>query len=91
MGYSVNKMKVRAEELSEGYQEARDDAFNDEFVDFITGTPTDVKLTEDDVQGFLDSFDFEDEDEWAFNEVQSELDDIGDALHEQRRDERMGL
>ena len=75
--------KAKVEEYAEGYQEARDDAFNDEFVDFITGTPTDDKLTEDDIRGFLDSFTFPDEDEWATSEYESARDSFEDAKYQE--------
>jgi hypothetical protein len=92
MGYNVNRMKARAEELLDGYEDARNEAFHDEFEDmFMSKTGGLLQLTEDDVQGFLDSFTFPDEDEWAFDQVQSELDDIADAKYEQMRDERMGI
>jgi len=88
MGMNSRRIKDRACELSEGYEEARDDAFNDEFVEFITGTPTDDKLTYDDIQGFLDSFTFQEEGEWAMDKALNELEDIADQKHEQMRDER---
>jgi len=85
----TNQIKARAEELAEGYQDARDEAFNDEFYDEFTDTGMlTTSLTEDDVQGFLDSFTFPDKWDWAFDAVQSELDDIGDQKYEQMRDER---
>ena len=85
-------LKARAEELSVGYQEARDEEFHVQFQDMfmrvidtelgdeciLTGT-----LTEDDVQGFIDSFDFPDEDTWSFDAVQSELDTIGDQKYQE--------
>ena len=85
--------KARAEELTDGYEEARDAEFNSQFLDFILppGGVKDCKaisFTEDDVQGFLDSFDFPEQWDWAYDKVQSELDDIGDQKYEQMRDER---
>ena len=96
MGYNVNKMKKRAEELAEGYQDARDEAFSDEFIDMFMLTDENGEVlmktfTEDDIQGFLDSFTFPDEGDWAFDAVQSELDEIGDQKYEMLKDERMGL
>ena len=75
--------KAKIEEYIDKYQEARDDAFNDEFVDFITGTPTDDKLTEDDIQGFLDSFTFPEEYDWATSEYESDRDTYADARYQE--------
>ena len=89
-------IKARAEELIEGYQEARDEEFSNEFKDYVLdylklGHPAhNLKniITEDDIQGFMDSFTFEDEWDWAYTQVQNELDDIGDAKYQQMKDER---
>ena len=96
MGYNTKRIKARAEELVEGYEDARDMAFNDEFKDmfmehFVGKTLPHNTINEDDIQGFLDSFSFPDEDEWAFDQVQSELDDIGDQKMEEYKDGLMGL
>ena len=88
----TREIKARAEELLEGYQEARDEEFDIQFSQFMRDTLKDNDIiTEDDVQGFLDSFDFPDEDTWSFDAVQSELDDIGDQQMELARDREMGL
>ena len=90
--------KARAEELAEGYQDARDEEFYNQFMDMFCTTPeyfcdnkilTISELTEDDVQGFLDSFNFPYESDWAANAVQNELDDIGDQRYEEERDRRI--
>ena len=88
MGRNSRRIKDRLEEIEEGYQDARDDAFNDEFVDFITGTPEDNKLTEEDVQGFMDSFTFEDEADWCWTQLNNEEADIGDQKYQQWKDEK---
>ena len=88
MGYNTNRIKERAEELLEGYQEARDEAFYEEFEDIFVVNGALTPITEDDVQGFMDSFTFPDEWDWAFDAVQSELDDIGDQQYQQWKDER---
>ena len=86
----TNQIKARAEELAEGYQDARDEAFNDEFYDEFTDTGMlTTSLTEDDVQGFMDSFDFPDEDQWAIDEYESRQDSFYDAKYESFKDERM--
>jgi hypothetical protein len=91
MGYNVNRIKQRAEELAEGYEEARDEAFNEEFRDFLCDEEfvmNSEQITYDDIQGFLDNFTFPDEGEWSCDKAQSELDDIGDQQYEQWKDER---
>ncbi len=88
----TNQIKNRAIELLESgrYEEEKAEAFKQELNDYLEG----VTVEEADIdffQGFLDTFTFKDEDDWAFDAVQSELDDIGDQQHEQMRDERVGL
>ena len=89
-------MKARAEELADGYQDARDEEFRDQFIDMFMTTNNEGEVlmkefTEDDAQGFLDSFTFPDENEWCWTAMESELDDIGDQEYEMLKDERMGL
>lgn len=86
-------IKARAEELSIGYEDAYNEAFDKEFQDFIfpQGVNTNIaklSFTKDDIQGFMDSFTFPDEGDWALDQVQSEIEDIGDQKYEQMRDER---
>ena len=86
---TARQMKDRACELSEGYEEARDEAFNEEFLmTFINSNGNLLKLTEDDVRGFLESFTFPEEGEWAMDQAQNELEEIGDQQYEQWKDER---
>ncbi len=91
-----NELKRRMEEVEEGYDEAREEDFDGQFRDmfntyFTTKTGMHLSVTEDDVQGFMDSFTFPSETDWCYDKVMSELDDIGDQQHEQMRDERCGL
>ena len=82
------ELKALAEKKLEHYNEAYDEAFNDEFRDFLsTFKDTDI-ITEDDIQGFIDSFTFPEEDEWAFDEVQSDYEDYCDAKYQEWKDER---
>lgn len=83
-------IKARAEELAEGYEDARAEAFITELSDLMDALHVD-DMDIDFFQGFIDSFTFPEEGDWAFDAVQSELDDIGDAKYEQMRDERCGL
>ncbi len=102
MGFSSNRIKDRATEICESdeYQEARDEAFNEEFQnEFMESVKTkdgsnwimkDI-ITEDDVQGFIDSFTFPDEGDWCMDKACSEADDWGDMKMEEERDRQMGL
>ncbi len=76
----------------EDYDEAMDLKFNNEFRDFIKPMLADNDIiTYDDVQGFIDSFEQSDENEWAESEVQSIYEGYMDAKYEESKDERMGL
>jgi len=92
MGMNSRKIKDRASELAEGYEEARDEAFNEEFIDMFSGKAkgkTYIKtVTYDDIQGFLDSFTFPEEGDWAMDQAQSEYEGYQDAKYEQMKDER---
>ncbi len=92
----TRKYKADLEEVAEGYQDARDYEFNQQFRDtlFIQGVNTNLEhweVTEEDIQGFMDSFTFPDEDEWCDNELQSRMESFEDAKYEEMRDERRGL
>ena len=87
--------KADIEKISEGYQEARDEEFNDQFRDFLCDEEYVMKsntiITEDDVQGFLESFTFPEEFEWSASEYESQIDAYEDAKFESFKDERLGL
>ena len=92
MGRNSRAIKNRAIELLEGFDEAMDEKFSDEFRDFIKPMLADNDvITYDDIQGFLDSFETPDENEWAFEQVDAELADIEDQQMELERDRKMGL
>lgn len=85
-------IKARAEQFLEDYDYAMDEKFNLELRDFLKPMLADNDvITYDDIQGFLDSFEQPDENEWAFEQATSELDDIADFQMELERDRRMGL
>ena len=91
MGRMTKKIKDHAEELYDtgAYEEARDDSFNTEFRDMFVNKYKEMDfVTQEDIQGFLDSFTFPDEEDWCMNEAESAYDDLADALYEQMRDER---
>ena len=84
------------DEHIDDYEEARDKAFNDEFRDFISEYITEAGLTidgnltpiitEDDIQGFLDSFTFKDEGEWLADGYESELGDCIDRAYDEYKE-----
>ena len=73
------------------YEEARDEVFTDALRDFLGNFESAILITfsQDDLQGFLDSFEFPDEDEWLSNEYESYIGDIEDQCYENFRDEQM--
>ena len=89
MRQSTRQYKADLEEIADGYQEARDEAFNNEFVKFFAELIIEGNITEDDIQGFMDSFDFPSESDWCADEYESRRDSFYDAKYEEMRDERM--
>ena len=82
-------LKALAEEKVElEYDEAKADAFRQELNDEMKDMETE-EMDIDFFQGFLDSFTFSDAWDWAYAEVDNELNAIGDAKYEQMRDERI--
>jgi len=88
---------------AEEYEEAKAEAFRDELADFIIEyisykerkcmgievNPYDFHdITEDDLQGFLDSWTFPNEADWCADEYQNELETIGDIKYQEMKDER---
>lgn len=72
------------------YFEDRDEDFNNEFLDFYAGLGKEL-ITEDLVQGFLDSYSYKTEDEWANDEYESEVSGIEDRQMEEAKDRAMGI
>ena len=92
----TNTYKANLELIAEGYEEARDIEFDIQFRDmfneyFLTEKGMKIVITEDDIQGFIDSFDFPDEDEWCEDELESQRDAFEDAKYEEYKDRKMGL
>jgi hypothetical protein len=81
------------------YDEARAEQFAAEFEEFMQeymiGNKEGVceinEISEDDVQGFLDSFTFPDRDDWLADEYESMIDSCADQAYEEERDRRMGI
>ena len=88
MRQSTRQYKADLEELADEYWEARDEAFNNEFVKFFAELIIEGNITEDDIQGFMDSFEFQSEDEWCASEYQSRMESFEDAKYEEAKDER---
>ena len=88
----TRQYKADLEAIAEGYQTARDCEFDTQLTDFIRETrETEGVVTEDDIQGFLDNFTFEDEYDWCFNEYEEQRLAFEDAKYEESRDREMGL
>jgi len=64
------------------YEEARDEEFDRQFKDFYNETIQDNDIiTPDDVQGFMDSFTFDNDSDWLANEYEGFLGDIEDQKY----------
>ena len=88
--------KTEIEKLSDDYEAAKEEAFDTQFKEmfkkhFGTKLGMHVSVTSDDVQGFLDTFEFAEEFEWCADIYQSRLDDYDDQKYDVARDARYGL
>jgi len=72
------------EVIAEGYEDARDEAFNSEIREWCK----EKSLTYDDVKGFLESFTFPDEYEWSEIEYNNKLGTFDDARYLEFKDEK---
>jgi len=81
--------KERAIELEESgkYLDTRAAAFHEYLVSFIEETETVV--SEEDIEGLLDSFEFPTEEEWIADKVESEYGDYIDQAYDQMRDDQL--
>ena len=87
MGRYINRIKTRAEELLENYDEAMEEKFSTEFIEFIKPLLHDNDIiTYDDIQGFLDSFETLEENEWALAKASEEYEDAQEAKYEEFND-----
>ena len=82
----TRQYKADFEEIADGYQEASDEAFNNEFVKFFAELIIEGNITEDDIQGFIDSFDFPNEEQWAIDEYQSRLESFEDQKYQEYKE-----
>lgn len=84
-------IKARAEELLEQYPDAMEEKFNEEFrhnfKDYFFGKGIEETITIEEIQEFLDNYDEPDEDSWAYDQVNSEIDDMADAYYQMKKDE----
>ncbi len=87
MGMNSRRIKNRAMEFEEEYDEAKADQFRTELIDEMEGMEVE-EMDIDFFQGFIDSFSFMDVSDWCFMMVDNELADIGDAKYQQMKDER---
>jgi len=88
----TNTYKANLELIAEGYEDAKSEEFYSSLMLFISKTRKETgAVTEDDIQGFIDSFDFPDEFEWCEDELESQRDAFEDAKYEEYKDRKMGL
>ena len=88
----TREYKAALDEIEEGYQNAKDDAFHAEFKSFYESYAENAEtIIEEDVQCFLDSFTFPDAAEWCRKEFEDRRDAFEDAKMEEARDKEMGL
>ena len=87
MGKWSGHIKDRACELAEGYQEARTKEFDMDFRDWLIDDCP-ATLSEDDVKGFIESFTFPTENEWALAQAEAEVAEMEDARRQLAKDER---
>ena len=81
------KYKADLDEIAEGYQVARDCKFDAELTAFVKETiETDGVVTEDDIQGFIDSFEFPKEYEWCEKEYAEQIGAFEDEKYKESRD-----
>jgi len=74
------------------YEDARNDEFDAQLMDFIKNTrETNGVVTEDDLQGFIDSFTFPEEFEWCANEYNKYVGAYEDEKYEEQRDKEMEI
>ena len=71
------------EDHIEDYYDARDDQFDIEFTEFLKERDEIELFTEDLIQGFIDNFNFPDQDEWLSNEYESFLGDLEDTAYQE--------
>ena len=81
------------EEHIDEYQDARDESFSDQFRTWIEDEFSEDKneqpITEDDVQGFLNSFEFKDEDDWISDMYESYIGDLEDKAYDSYKDDKL--
>ncbi len=82
----IRNLKAKVEAKADSYQSAKDEEFKQQFNDFMLDLED--PITEDDLQGFMDSFTFPDEADWCLDEVLSDIDTAEDAKYQLQKDER---
>jgi len=90
MGKWSRHIKDRACKLAEGYDDAMDEKFNEEFKLYfkIDQKLSTQQITYDDIKGFLDSFETPEENEWALAQAEAEVAEMEDAKMQLAKDER---
>ena len=90
MGRWTNKIKDLAIGFMDDYDDAMDEKFSNEFkIEFSKILHNNEIVTYDDIQGFLDSFETPDENDWALAKAESYLSDHEEEKLQQMKDERL--
>ena len=80
--------KAWFEDHVDDYWDARSYEFDQQFKEFIRDYKRE-RISEEDLQTFIDDFNFPDQDEWLSNEYESFISDIADQCYDSFRDEQM--
>jgi hypothetical protein len=72
------------------YYDARDFEFDQQFKEFMQDFKRE-RITEEDIEGFVEAFSFPDEDEWIANELESFIGECADRAYEDFKERRAGL
>lgn len=83
---AIRDKKERLEEISDGYEEARDYEFDEQLRKFILELGP-VILAENDIQGFMDSFTFQEKDSWTIQQLDNEISDCQEDRFEREVDD----
>ena len=81
-------IKARAEELSEEYQLARSESFDEQFRDeYLSELKAMDIINEDEIQIFLNNFQFPEEHDWIYQKLGNEIAEEEDRIHDQIKDD----
>ena len=88
MGRNSRRIKDRATELAEGYEEARLNEFQSFACNEINMLDSIDEADIDFMQGILDSFTFPEENEWSLDQAENEYIDAQEQKYQEAKDDR---